>query len=556
MADKNNIADENYLDNLLKAITGESEEDTSDDKINEDELDFESDVKSSGSEEDFLSDFEKEFFDEDESKLLDDMFGEVKNEKQEVKEVSQEPAVPFDENMFEGIELEDVLGSEDKAEEVNETINNAVGANDGDTSVEEDLQNLYGMLGVDNAEGKGQEKPKKEKKGFFGRNKKEKEPKAEKQSKKESRKEKKSKKTEVQQIDDEFFGQTYNEPATEMLEEPVQSIDPALEGFDVEALFNSSGAFGGEGGELDLSEGFSLGDSDSISLGGDAGGFDFGLDDSGFGATEENENDMLIRQMEEGKLDDDELLNDEEDSKSKKDKKKKEKKEKKEKKPKKEKAAKKDKAKKPKKVKEPKEKKPKEPDEIIRIPVIAVVFMLSFIVVAVVAAKMGGDYYFYQERIYDAVALYVDTDQTDIDAYEGRYSDAYALLSGMEMRNKEHQAFYDQVQTIMFMDRHYEAYKGYMLLENFDNGLDSLIKAVKMYDKYQNEARKLGCFDDMTVILSWVNDKLNNVYGITESRARELYMITDDREYAYVVRNIAGEAEQKYLESKTEEELK
>ena len=58
MADKNNIADENYLDNLLKAITGEGG-DTSE-KISDDELDFDSAIRADGSEEAFLSDFEKD----------------------------------------------------------------------------------------------------------------------------------------------------------------------------------------------------------------------------------------------------------------------------------------------------------------------------------------------------------------------------------------------------------------------------------------------------------------------------------------------------------------
>ena len=275
------------------------------------------------------------------------------------------------------------------------------------------------------------------------------------------------------------------------------------------------------------------------------GDYDFGLDDSGFGGM--SENDMLIRQMEEGELDDDELLADDDDG-GKKKKGKKDKKEKKEKKAKekKEKAPKKPKVKKPKKEKEPKEKKPKDPDEVIPVSPVALVLMLSCVVVAVIAAKMGGDYYFYQEKIYEAVELYCDTDKSDMDKYEGRYSEAYSLLSGIEMRSNEHQAFYEQVQTIMFMNRHYEAYKNYMLMEDFDHGLDSLVKAVRMFDKYQNQARDLGCFDDMTVVLSWVNDKLDSTYGINESYARELSMIKDDQEYAVAVRTIAAEAKAKF----------
>lgn len=549
MADKNNIADENYLDNLLKAITGEGG-DTSE-KISDDELDFDSAIRADGSEEAFLSDFEKEFFDESESQMLGNMFDDETSKNSDVS--SSQTNIPDD--MLFDID-NDILGEfEDTSSDTGEMskeavtkdlVNEAIDA--GDTSIEEDLQGLYGILGVDSTE-EGlpeniEETPKK--KALFGR--KDKEKKEKKPKEKKEKKEKKSKKVETKEV-----------PAQD---ETEQSSDGTLDGLDIESLFDNVGNDSiGEDNSFDMSDGFglSLDDSGSMDMSTDeaSGDYDFGLDDSAFGDIHESENDMLIRQAEEGELDDDELLAKDEEKGKKKGKKEKKKKEKKEK-EKKEKAPKKQKSKpaKEKKVKEPKVKKPTDPDDILHIPIVAIIFMLSFVIVAVVAVKMGGEYYYYQEKIYDAVELYVDTDQTDIDKYESRYSEAYRLLSGLEMRTKEHQAFYDQVETIMFMDRHYEAYKNYMLLENFDNGLDSLIKAIKMYDKYQNEARELGCFDDMTVVLSWVNDKLNSTYGITESRARELSMITDDQEYAVAVRTIAGEAEEKYLEKKAEEELK
>lgn len=547
MADKNNIADENYLDNLLRAITGEGEDASG--KISDDELDFDSAIKADGSEEAFLSDFEKEFFDESESEMLGNMFDD---EQAQNSNASSTQASVTDDMLFD-IDS-DILGEfEDNSNDVGamaeetmtkDLVNEAVDA--GDTSVEEDLQGLYGILGMDNTE-EGlpeniEDTPKK--KGFFGRKDKEK-------KEKKPKKEKKEKKSKAEETVD-----------MSAQDEISQNGDSSLEGLDIESLFDNVGNDSiGEDKDFDMSDGLglSLDDSGSMDMGSDeaTGDYDFGLDDSGFGGFNESENDMLIRQAEEGELDDDELLAKDDEKGKKKGKKEKKKKEKKEK-EKKEKAPKKQKSKpaKNKKAKEPKVKKPTDPDDIIHIPIVAIILMLSFVVVAVVAAKMGGDYYYYQERIYDAVELYVDTDQTDIDKYESRYSEAYRLLSGLEMRNKEHQAFYDQVQTIMFMDSHYEAYKNYMLLENFDNGLDSLIKAIKMYDKYQNEARELGCFDDMTVVLSWVNDKLSSTYGITESRARELSMITDDQEYAIAVRAIADEAEAKYLEKKAEEELK
>ena len=93
-----------------------------------------------------------------------------------------------------------------------------------------------------------------------------------------------------------------------------------------------------------------------------------------------------------------------------------------------------------------------------------------------------------------------------------------------------------------------------MLNEDFAHGLDSLVKAVKMYDKYQNEARELKCFDEMTVVLGWVENKLTTTYGVSLSEARELSMIKDDDDYAVKVRTIAAKVEAEYNKNKVDEE--
>ena len=122
------------------------------------------------------------------------------------------------------------------------------------------------------------------------------------------------------------------------------------------------------------------------------------------------------------------------------------------------------------------------------------------------------------------------------------------------MKEKDHQVFYDQLTTIELMDCHYQAYRSFMMMEDYAHGLDSLIKAIKMYDKYQNEARDLKCFDEMTVVLGWVDTGLNKTYGITQSEARELSMIRDDDDYAVKVRAIAAKAEEAHNKNKVDEE--
>lgn len=531
MSDRNNIPEEDYLDNLLRAITneggaGDKQEDTDVETLDE-LMGFEDVVGAEVSEEDFLSDFEKEL-NISEDTLLDideDILGAIGESVSEemssdIFTEGSQVEIPENHTLFENEESEE---SESKKSEEKAIVEQAIEQED--SSVEEDLKGLYNILGMESAKEElpdnieeTPKKKKKEKKGFF------------------SRKEKKKK----SQLEDELSEMEVDADDTMKSSETMDTFDDSmLSDFD-------EGTTQDNGGDL------SLGLDDAVSLDDSMMDFGQGFDDSIF--NEMSENEMLIQQMDDGEIDEDELLSSEDDSKGKKKKSKKEKKEKK-KKEKKEKTPAKKKAKKP-----AKEKKPKDPDEIIKIPVVFVVFAVSFIAVVVLMAKIGGDYYNYNQKFYDAISLYVygneleEGETLDEEKYETKFTKAYSMLSGMEMKEEEHQVFLEQLETIMLMDRHYEAYKTYMLLEDFDHGLDSLIKAVRMYDKYQNTARELDCFDEMTVVLSWVDSKLEATYGITESQARELSMLTDDDEYAMKVRAIAKVAKEEYEKNKVEEE--
>ena len=620
MADKNNTAAEDYLDSLLRSIMGEETTATSDNKKteetdNDDLFGFDQNLSSQQTEDDFLSDFEKEFFDEEESKMMASLMEEVKQVESKMK---PEPAHDMEANLMsfdDELDLEDfhfeteevspstsnqptvsepavteespsqfsysqpegmatvakesspelsmadaealfadsdlMLDGIEEFDDIDELDGNMAlvdeAVNKGDADVEDDLKGLYGILGVDSASEELPEeaaKPKKKKKkkkglfdGLFGK------------------KKKKSEGSSLYEIVDDSDGISLSDidgAATSTMS-INDTVAQGAEGFgfddedDFSAAFDMLGGpeapepqVGQDEGYTDFDDAFGLDDSAFDALGG-------GFDD----ASSSTSSQMSGGGYGSGSFFDDEEDDDEVETKGKKGKK--DKKDKKGKKDKKAKTAKKGKPGKAKKAKAPKEKKPKEPDEIIDVPFIFVVFLISFVLVAVLGASMGGDYYNYQQKVYEAVKLYVDADQSDIEEYEGKYSKAYNMLSGMKMKDKDHKVFFNQLETIMFMDIHYESYKNYMLLDDYEHGLDSLIKAVKMYDKYQNVARELGCFDDMTVILGWVDTKLNDVYGITSSRARELYMIDNDTEYATIVRAIGAEAK-KNAEDKAKNE--
>lgn len=279
-----------------------------------------------------------------------------------------------------------------------------------------------------------------------------------------------------------------------------------------------------ESGDADM---FNL---DAIANNAESDDYSFGLD-MDFGEEENqdlDENENLIRQMDRGEIDEEEILSEE----GKEEKGKKKEKKKKEKKPKKAKV---------KKVKAPRVKKPKEPDEIIPIPKVLLIFSFSFIVLLVICLIFGGNLKYYNEKMQRATTFYVNKD----------YEAAYGEISGQSIREKD-QDFYNQVFTVMLVSHQYTAGKNLLAVGDYEQALHSYLKGIAMYDKYQNQARDLNCLDEMNGVLEQLNKELNDTFGLTESKARELNLLDSKEEYAYNVRTLA----KKIMEKNQEENSK
>lgn len=279
-----------------------------------------------------------------------------------------------------------------------------------------------------------------------------------------------------------------------------------------------------ESGDADM---FNL---DAIANNAESDDYSFGLD-MDFGEEENqdlDENENLIRQMDRGEIDEEEILSEE----SKEEKGKRKEKKKKEKKPKKAKV---------KKVKAPRVKKPKEPDEIIPIPKVLLIFSFSFIVLLVICLIFGGNLKYYNEKMQRATTFYVNKD----------YEAAYGEISGLSIREKD-QDFYNQVFTVMLVSHQYTAGKNLLTVGDYEQALHSYLKGIAMYDKYQNQARDLNCLDEMNGVLEQLNKELNDTFGLTESKARELNLLDSKEEYAYNVRTLA----KKIMEKNQEENSK
>ncbi len=206
-----------------------------------------------------------------------------------------------------------------------------------------------------------------------------------------------------------------------------------------------------------------------------------------------------------------------EEAEKKKDKKAKKEKKKKEKKP------------KEKKVKEKKPKPPKEPDEIIKIPVPALIIFISIMIFIIIGVTLGGSYYNYRTRMTKAVAYYVDDD----------YKSAYDELAGLTIKSDD-EFFYHQIMIVMSVQSNYDTFKSMMELRQYEQALDYLLKGVDNFDLYQNDARDYESFDDMQVALDRITAALSYYFGITESEARELNLIEYKKDYSEAVYEIAA----------------
>lgn len=579
MADKKTMSDEDYLDSLLKSITG-SENSKDEEYKDKDESDFakalEKEIGLRDDEDTFLNDIENDLFangevlseagqeDDDEDNSIDEVNGyealtdtaksnddlnvaEVDNKKKKKntkkglfgrnkKIVISDNSDNTDENQaenqrasidttdnsntpedtvtenteaedFDDFSLDfgndyndnfDMEFDEDNASKSEDSLNEGA-ENPAEETPENQVSDLMNIMGITEEdeeageENKGKPKKKKKektknKKGFFSKHKKEKD------------------------SESELGGDL--EKGVDFSDNEAQ-MGNSSDNVDINA---------NESGDADM---FNL---DAIANNAESDDYSFGLD-MDFGEEENqdlDENENLIRQMDRGEIDEEEILSEE----GKEEKGKKKEKKKKEKKPKKAKV---------KKVKAPRVKKPKEPDEIIPIPKVLLIFSFSFIVLLVICLIFGGNLKYYNEKMQRATTFYVNKD----------YEAAYGEISGLSIREKD-QDFYNQVFTVMLVSHQYTAGKNLLTVGDYEQALHSYLKGIAMYDKYQNQARDLNCLDEMNGVLEQLNKELNDTFGLTESKARGLNLLDSKEEYAYNVRTLA----KKIMEKNQEENSK
>jgi len=115
-----------------------------------------------------------------------------------------------------------------------------------------------------------------------------------------------------------------------------------------------------------------------------------------------------------------------------------------------------------------------------------------------------------------------------------RYNEAYEQVYGLEIKDEDIQT-YDRIMTVMFVNKQLNSYENYYELGEYAKALDSLIKGIRRYEKYNTLATMLGIEKDMDYVRDQIYAKLYGSYGIAQKEAEKLVHIEDAAEYSAAI---------------------
>lgn len=192
------------------------------------------------------------------------------------------------------------------------------------------------------------------------------------------------------------------------------------------------------------------------------------------------------------------------------------------------------KEKKTKEAKAPKIKKPVDPEmeEKVKMSPKVGFLLFSIIVVIIIGVLAGGSVLSYRQRIADATDYFVTKN----------YSAAYKMVESSNLK-KTDQEFYQQLRLIMYVHRSYESYLNFKEIGDEAKALNALVKGVGNYELYKEQGKDYNVLEEMQYSLGLIKDALKNDYNVTETQARELFIIEDRNMYSTKIYEIIDEME-------------
>lgn len=193
-------------------------------------------------------------------------------------------------------------------------------------------------------------------------------------------------------------------------------------------------------------------------------------------------------------------------------------------------AAEKDAKKKAEKTKEKKPKKKKEPD---RSPVIPIIFIAPFIVLALSLCVL---WYVAQDSFgYNRI---VNTAKANFD--HEQYLEGYRQISDMELKEDD-AILASRAKLMATLELRHKSYLNYAEREDHIYAIDQLVRGVVFYNHNSREASDLGIPSEYRTLGIKLVEELSSKYNVSEDDAEDLIEIPDRKEYTKALYRILEE---------------
>lgn len=139
---------------------------------------------------------------------------------------------------------------------------------------------------------------------------------------------------------------------------------------------------------------------------------------------------------------------------------------------------------------------------------------------------IGTNIYSYSQSITKA------TEYFDVQKYNNAYEEVY----GLTIKEKD-ETIYEKIMTVMYVNKELNSYNNFYALRMYPEALDSLIKGLKRYEKYKQDAQSLGIESDLNYVRRQILGELKGSFSISEKQAMKLAGIEEQNEYSEAIQN-------------------
>lgn len=164
-----------------------------------------------------------------------------------------------------------------------------------------------------------------------------------------------------------------------------------------------------------------------------------------------------------------------------------------------------------------------DPEDLKKLNKKALVAVFGVLGIITVGSFVGTNVFHYSLRINKAEDYFS----------RDKYTMAYEQLNGINVK-KGDKSLFNKVQTIMYVQQHYDAYNSYVAVEKYDNALDQLLRGVDKYDKFYEDAVSLGIDEDINKCEESIANALHEDYNISIDEAKDINNL-DNVEYSQTI---------------------